>query len=51
VIRSAHCVGVTWIQHDICQDPENDSSGSWRMSSAHGLSRSLIEVTGNLKHI
>ena len=36
---------------DIHQDPENDSSGSWCMSSAHGLSRSLIEVTGNLKHI
>jgi len=36
---------------DIRQDPENDSSGSWRMSSAHGLSRSQIEVTGNLKHI
>jgi len=36
---------------DICQDPELSLSGSWRMSSAHGLSRSLIEVAGNLKDI
>jgi hypothetical protein len=27
---------------DICQDPESDISGSWHMSSAHGLPRSLI---------
>ena len=36
---------------DMCQDPESDSSGSWHMSSAYGLSRSLIEVTENLNNI